>query len=391
MKLLEIALSSVVIVAIIEMTIQNKKNSLHYVTNERNEWRRAMKRITVKIYDSDSSHIGSVLTELKVNLNSYGRHDTYAEDKALNLYKDEHIWKEIDYIEKNCIKYKDENLLKVHKEKLISYLSLLLKFDWERSKKEVYPAKAAFISVICYCLSVCLIIIGKYDITNLFEKLSEIKIVVELLLIPYIILWYPYIKDLIVLLRTKHWYNEIHVSIKLWIVGVIIYGIIWAVLKGNLLEYLLFFVAAFTLIIYAFSKRKLYIDYSGSIIDMLEIPNIIIYGYGDGNELATFKVINYFLQLDINVNYKIIEMKDISDSDLQEAMNSIQGNCPKKMLNMVGYILFKLRKKRYADLKAFIKENPQYSRVIVKRLAEEDERPFYTIGYQQEIWKNWFD
>ena len=78
-------------------------------------------------------------------------------------------------------------------------------------------------------------------------------------------------------------------------------------------------------------------------------------------------------------------MKDIRDSDLQEAMNSIQGNCPKKMLNMVGYILFKLRKKRYADLKAFIKENPQYSRVIVKRLAEEDERPFYTIGYQQEI------
>lgn len=116
---------------------------------------------------------------------------------------------------------------------MISYLSLLLKFDWERSKKEVYPAKAAFISVICYCLSVCLIIIGKYDITNLFEKLSEIKIVVELLLIPYIILWYPYIKDLIVLLRTKHWYNEIHVSIKLWIAGVIIYGIIWAMLKGN--------------------------------------------------------------------------------------------------------------------------------------------------------------
>ena len=118
-------------------------------------------------------------------------------------------------------------------------------------------------------MSVCLIIIGKYDITNLFEKLSEIKMVVELLLIPYIILWYPYIKDLIVLLRTKHWYNEIHVSIKLWIAGVIIYGIIWAMLKGNLLEYLLFFVAAFALIIYAFSKRKLYIDYSGSIIDML--------------------------------------------------------------------------------------------------------------------------
>ena len=73
-ELLNILLSSAVIVALIEWISKNKSNYLQHITNNRAEWRKSLKDISVKLYKSDKRTIGSVFTELKVNLNSYGLH-----------------------------------------------------------------------------------------------------------------------------------------------------------------------------------------------------------------------------------------------------------------------------------------------------------------------------
>ena len=67
-----------------------------------------------------------ILVSLKTRINAYGIDQN-------NLNADAHIWKLIDKIN-ICREEEYANL----KEQLINYLSLLLKYDWERSKSEVY-------------------------------------------------------------------------------------------------------------------------------------------------------------------------------------------------------------------------------------------------------------
>jgi len=69
------------------------------------------------------------LVRLKMRINAFGN----KEKDNLYMY-DAHIWKVIAEIEeKKCSK----KLLRLKQKQLIEYLALLLKFDWERSKKEV--------------------------------------------------------------------------------------------------------------------------------------------------------------------------------------------------------------------------------------------------------------
>ncbi len=102
-ELLNILLSSAVIVALIEWISKNKSNYLQHITNNRAEWRKSLKDISVKLYKSDKRTIGSVFTELKVNLNSYGLHPSgnYPFQIKLDYLKDEHLWAEMDEIQTN--------------------------------------------------------------------------------------------------------------------------------------------------------------------------------------------------------------------------------------------------------------------------------------------------
>ncbi len=50
MDFLEIILSSAVVVAVINMIMQNKNNKLQYITNERSNWRKELKEISVKLH-----------------------------------------------------------------------------------------------------------------------------------------------------------------------------------------------------------------------------------------------------------------------------------------------------------------------------------------------------
>lgn len=74
MGMIQGILSSVVIVALINLMTQNKTNKLKFITGERAKWRECLKKIAVEIEKADADTIKIPLAELKVNINSYGNY-----------------------------------------------------------------------------------------------------------------------------------------------------------------------------------------------------------------------------------------------------------------------------------------------------------------------------
>ena len=101
----------------------SKKNKLDFITKERSEWRREIKSIIVDLLSGNNRY--DAISRLETQLNPYGK---YIEESKYEFYmNDGHIWKIIDNFD-----YSSKNV-KI----LTKYLELLLKFDWERSKREI--------------------------------------------------------------------------------------------------------------------------------------------------------------------------------------------------------------------------------------------------------------
>lgn len=125
--------------------------SVEYITNERAAWRNTIKSISASIskceYDGmGEKNVKTYLDALKMNINSYGS------IKKNDVLKDGHIWKEIEQLESA----NDKDNFDTSKELLQLELALLLKYDWERSKKEVLGKKK---NVWSFALSVTLIVV----------------------------------------------------------------------------------------------------------------------------------------------------------------------------------------------------------------------------------------
>lgn len=113
---------SAIVSAIITFVQNNKKNNLDFVTKERSEWRKKLKEILSEL--SDDKEKESAIIKLKSEINPYGK-DMESKNTKPYYMKEGHIWdllasgKEVDF------------------DRLAFYIELLLKFDWERSKREV--------------------------------------------------------------------------------------------------------------------------------------------------------------------------------------------------------------------------------------------------------------
>lgn len=142
-----IILSSAVIATIISSgisyLISKRDSNLQYITGERKEWRESIRNIAVKLKSADYEQSMILLTELKVRINAFGISEE-------DYFIDSHIWRLMQDMEeeKNI-----NNLLKL-KKRLIEYLSLLLKYDWERSKEEVRGNKNRIFANLLYILIV---------------------------------------------------------------------------------------------------------------------------------------------------------------------------------------------------------------------------------------------
>lgn len=102
----------------------SKKNKLDFITKERSEWRREIKLIIVDLLSENNRY--SAINRLETQLNPYGRN--IKENNYEFYISDGHIWKLVDKFD-----YSTKNVNRITK-----YLELLLKYDWERSKREIY-------------------------------------------------------------------------------------------------------------------------------------------------------------------------------------------------------------------------------------------------------------
>lgn len=142
-----------------------RKGNLQYITQERKEWREKMREIASALDGATYKKTLKILTKLKVRINAYGDENNYRYDE------DGHIWKVIRQLEE---KNPGRDELMEQQRMLIDYISLLLKFDWERSKKEVrgnlYKAIGVFFEVMAGCSFFAIIIISgeesKIEILN---------------------------------------------------------------------------------------------------------------------------------------------------------------------------------------------------------------------------------
>lgn len=171
---IEIVLSSVVLSAIVSgvitYMIANKKSRLQYITDERKKWRDKIRKIAENLHNASYADTLSILTELKVRLNAFG-----ANENSKNYSKDIHIWQIINEIEETSL---NKLQLKEKQEQLIEYLALLLKTDWEKSKREIRGNKCYTLSSLYFLTSsLCFSGIIIYYYTNGLISIDKTQIV----------------------------------------------------------------------------------------------------------------------------------------------------------------------------------------------------------------------
>lgn len=140
---LQAVLTSTVVAAIISIlaNIYNARRteSLKYVTEERQKWREEIRKIAEDIVDCPRNEIKKHFTKLKVRINAYGKM------RKKSYYEDAHIWKIIEELERVG---NNNQQFEKKKEQLVYFLSLMLKYDWERQKKEVAGSKISLMKLL---------------------------------------------------------------------------------------------------------------------------------------------------------------------------------------------------------------------------------------------------
>lgn len=133
-------LSSSLLVGIIQFFQWNKNKEIDNITNERSKWREDMRQIVNKLRCFKFEwELNEALAKLKVRINPMGMF-TEVDIEHLNrkeridcFMRDYYIWHIIRLLESE----EDISKLKSMADKLIEAISLLVKYDWNRSKGEV--------------------------------------------------------------------------------------------------------------------------------------------------------------------------------------------------------------------------------------------------------------
>lgn len=186
-----------------------RESKLKRITDERTKWREEIRKIANELSDvlhpvkgMDASYkLYNALNQLKVRINSYGKNSD-------DVHKGFHIWKSIETIEKVGLKNGKEEI-----QKLIVYLSLLLKFDWERSKKE---ASMNYKNILGYSFSIIAAVLYVY-LRPTSKQISDVVLVVFPVAFFAFLIWFPhlmmFINDQIGLKKDKILFWILHIII----------------------------------------------------------------------------------------------------------------------------------------------------------------------------------
>lgn len=236
-----------VVTGIIELVKMNNSNKATYIISQREEWREKIRDIADDIYKADQKNIGVSLTKLKTRINSYGtvKEKIYSDKERANreyYLKDGHIYEVIKKLEDK----KTNSDFKKQKSKLIDYLTLLLKFDWERAKIESSTNGITVISWILEIIAIVLLII-----INLQNEIE--KTIVSLCVSVAVLLFYfltPLILEL-VLKNAKYSTETQKMKKEISILLLLIFVLITIVVCFNMMKYELFLPFSFMILAYS--------------------------------------------------------------------------------------------------------------------------------------------
>ncbi|MBF0818249.1 hypothetical protein [Streptococcus acidominimus] len=140
---------STIITTLFSFIQTNKRNKIDFITKERSEWRKNLKNIIEEL--GNEGKRAEAIRKLQVQINPYGR---CMDLKYTRTYfmSDGHIW---DSIEGN-----------IDYEKVIFFVELLLKYDWERSKQEITFKPGVSIRRILMIIPLILLIVVMYIAYN---------------------------------------------------------------------------------------------------------------------------------------------------------------------------------------------------------------------------------
>lgn len=157
------AISSLIVV-ISNIFLNQKKNSIEYITGERKVWRQEIREIAEEIEKADENNINIPLTKLKVRINAYDYFEQNQQDSG-----DYVLWNLISICEK---KYNPDTL-RILKKNVIMLISLMLKYDWERSKKEISIDKNDLLIPLCVIIQLSIYLLLRpllgFDIKTIVE------------------------------------------------------------------------------------------------------------------------------------------------------------------------------------------------------------------------------
>ncbi len=173
-------ISSTVVAALILSAFSwfqsNKKNSLERITDERKNWRIDMRDYAEQFRNEDDfNHCLKILANIKLRINAFGIVD-YS-----NYSCDGHIWEFIDNFESSQGKTREEQL-KI-KNRVIESISCLLKFDWERTKREIQGNGYKIVSIVTGIVTASITIVVAF-----VSDFSPLKFGIQILLCLIVIL-----------------------------------------------------------------------------------------------------------------------------------------------------------------------------------------------------------
>lgn len=178
------------IITAIATVMQNRKNnSINHITEERKLWREKIREIAADIEKSKyrgegQENINNYLVQLQVRINTYGIL------LKSDFKRDGHIWETIDKF-KNI---DDERIFEQEKEILLKYISLMLKEDWECSKREIKGLYNNILFIFMYVLLFILSTLYCFIILNINNIWEYVLFQMMVLLFWVILKFYIYDK-----------------------------------------------------------------------------------------------------------------------------------------------------------------------------------------------------
>lgn len=377
--LLNLVLSSAVIVAIINLFIQNRNNKLQYITNYRSKWREQLRKSVANLEKSSryDDKCRQIFTKIKINLNSYGycADGNYPDDSKLNIMKDQHIWKTLHMVEQGDIDFEDG------KKRLQDYISLLLKFDWERRKEEASSDTSLIISVFLYWGSVLIGIMFRTDfyVNGKFNvAITKIMIVLLLYFIPFILLWGPRFLDCFKNFRKNKWYKDTNIWLVMWIMGcfalIYVYFATTSTISANIVSVgmILFFIIAFMIMVDSAIEKKLrYATYENQVIKTMKGASFYLYQYKPS--FHEMWIYDKFYDLNIRVRWEYYHNNIDKYEDL---LDELAQKYPQKALKWHSRLWLKLCKNKLS-WKEFVMKKPKRLKPILKYKDK------YYLGYME--------